>query len=298
VRQAILMYVCEGEQAIALGALRSLARACPGLSYDLFLVDDGSQSRVAQQLARRLPPGIAVGRLLELPRSLGYRGCIERLLIGARAIVNSGVPYRLIVKLDADTLVLRADLGEHLLSACSGRVGIWGCCFPMRYRDRVLLLADILPVGFRRRTIEGTIQRDWELARWRPVWWTSIGLRAFRNGFRFWIVPGSFFVWSGDTLRKIAAQGLLDCHRAGRHGFVTSEDDLFTTLLTLAAGDPLHDLQDAHPTWGLARMPRTQSFEGVVAADPFVVHPLKADGETAALREMLERRIGLDAADA
>lgn len=292
-RHAILMYVCEGEQAIALSALRSLARACPGLSFDLFLVDDGSPSRVAQRLARSLPPEISLGRLIELPRSLGYRGCIERLLLGARAIVDSGVPYDWILKLDADALVLRADLGRHLAAVCAGATGVWGCVFPMRHRDRLLLLADLLPAGFRRRTVDGTIRRDWELRRWRPVWWLGIGLRAFRHGFRFRMVPGSFFVWSGATLRKIAAAGLLDRHRTGRHGFVTSEDDILTTLLTLAVGDPLHDLQDRHPTWGLVRMPRTQKLEELLAADPFLVHPLKADGPLLALRAELEQRIGL-----
>jgi hypothetical protein len=295
-RNAILMYVCEGEQTIALTALRSLARASAGLSYELFLVDDATPSRIGRQLAGRLPRGITVGRLIELPRSLGYRGCIERLLIGARAIAESGVPYELVVKLDGDTLVLRADLGRHLLDTCSGRAGVWGCSFPMRQRDRLLLLADLLPAGLRRRTVDGTIRRGWQLGRWRPVWWAGIGLRAFVNGFRFRTVPGSFFVWSGATLRKVASQGLLDRHRIGRHGFITSEDDVLTTLLTLAVGDRLHDLHDHHPTWGLVRMPRTQSYEEVVAADPYVVHPLKADGVMRELRERLESRIGLQPA--
>jgi len=161
-------------------------------------------------------------------------------------------------------------------------------------RNRVLLLADLLPMGFRRRLgKDGTLERNWELARMGSVWWADIGYKAMFQGFRFRYFGGPCYILGGQTVLKLAQAGFLNRVQEDRHGFLTSEEDVLMTLAVTAVGTAITDLREIHPRWAEFQIsPRTTL--GKLAADqPFLVHPLKASPAGDALRERVRSAFGL-----
>jgi len=278
------MTVCEGEGDIARDAISSLLGDAPPASIDAFVIDDASKSRVGKALVDHCASLGVTAELKVLPDPLGFRGCVSRLITGLAWIAEPGrPPYDFVVKLDPDALFLRPDFLRFIARHCSPR-GIWGMVGPMRKRDRVLLLADLFPAGFRRKTTGTLIQRAWEPRRFRPVWWADIGRRALLNGFRFRYANGSMYALGGDTLRALAGRGYLQRRVAGRHGFITSEEDLMATLLTFAAGHGLTDLNQISPAWGEPHAGPHTDPQRLLAAGTYLLHPLKANPAGSELR--------------
>ena len=187
---AVFLKVCEGEYDIDWDALMSLAQSCKGADISLFVLDDASQSQVGKRLADKFYEAtLNPVDCLELPRSLGFRGSGQRAFLGLERIASSGEAFDIVVKIDADALVVRNDLGDFLEKSCPNRLGLYGAGNLMRWRDRLLYLMDYLPMGFNRALVDGVIQREWQLSRNYPVWWIDFGRRALLNGFRFTTFP-------------------------------------------------------------------------------------------------------------
>jgi hypothetical protein len=287
-RIALLMSVCEGDKAIAREAASALIRGSAGAKFDVFILDDASPSRVGEMLAEhcgKLPGVLSTGVKL-LPAPVGFRGGVTRVILQLQWIASVGTPYDIVMKIDPDSLVVREDFLDsfrHDIVRRGGR-GLWSIAHPNRFRDVVLFLADLLPAGFRRKTVGTIIQRDWELSRMRPVWWSDIGWRALFHGYRFRYSHGAFYAFGGETFREIARRGYLDRLVIGRHGFVTSEEDPMATVLTRAVGDPLIDLNQLVPNWGIAFLGSQARAEEVLSSGTYLVHPIKDNDSGRKLR--------------
>jgi hypothetical protein len=269
------MVVCEGEFEVGWEALRSLLAACKDHDLELFFLDDGSPSRVGRRLAERLKAERELPtECIELEKSLGFRGSAVRAFTGLAHIARSGKAFDAVIKIDADALVLREDLGAFIAAACRDGRGLFGEQHAMRARDRVLYAADQLPAGFTREVVDGTIQRRWRLSRLKPVWWADLGRKALLNGFKFQYIPGCFWFLGGQTLAALDAAGHLRRDQA-THGFVFNDDLLLTTAV-LAIGHPIVDLATLSPSFGgTMGMSERTPLDEVLRRRPFVVHPLK-----------------------
>jgi hypothetical protein len=276
------MSVCQGESDIARDAITSLlGDAAPG-GIEAFILDDASPSRVGQAVVDHCASLGIPARLKVMPSRVGFRGGITRVVTTLKWIADTAaaehsgrpLPYDLVVKLDPDSLLLRRDTVAFLAGRCPRR-GIAGILHNMRRRDQLLFLADLLPVGFRRQSVDGVVHHKWEFRRFGPVWWSDIGRRALLNGFRFRYTHGALYVIGGETLQSLAAAGYLHRPLAGRHGFMTSEEDPMASVLTAAVGHPIVDLNAPGAPFGEAYAWPDMDPAPLLAAGAFLLHPLK-----------------------
>ncbi len=289
-RIAVLLCVCDSDATLAEDVVTTLSSSASEHELRFFIMDDASKSHAGDRLAehaRRLGKKATCTRL---PQSLGFRGCIQRTCEGLREVVASGEPFDLVIKHDPDALVIRTDLGAFLAEHCRADDAMWGIPFTMRRRDRVLLLADLVPFGFRRRRKGHLVDRKWEPKRLYPVWWFSAGVRALAaGGFRFTTPGGGFYAIAMPLVRKMVEKGYLDRPNYERHGLITTEEDVMAGLLVRAVGGRVVDLGTISPRFGDLGISRTPDAKTLRANGHFVVHPLKATPEgLACRRELLE----------
>ncbi len=288
---AIFMKVCGGEYEIAWDSLTALADACAEANITLFVLDDASPSRVGKRLTEKFSEMTKnTVNCYELPKSLGFRGSAYRAFLGLDRITNSGEVFDIVIKIDADALVVRRDLGNFIEKVGSNGYGLYGVSNPMRLRDRLLYLADFLPIGFKRKKIEQVIQRQWQLNRVSPVWWTDFGSKALCNGFRFNFIPGCFWFLGGKTLQRLKEVGYLSLDQS-KHGFVFNDDLLLTTAV-YAINHPVVDLATLSfsPHWyGTMSMGENTPIETIKTLKPYVLHPLKDNPEAWERRRKLKK---------
>jgi hypothetical protein len=281
--------VCEGELEMAKDAAQSLVTTLAEHETSAWVLDDGSRSSVGVALTEYLRSELGINaECLRLPASLGFRGSAQRAFIGLEKISHLERQPDVVVKIDADALVVRPDLGQLVARVCPDGIGLYGEAKPMRYRDRVLYLADQLPLGFSRELKDGIIQRKWALNRTRPVWWNDLALRALLHGFRFKFIPGCFWFLGGKTLSALRDSGTL-VRSQSASGFVFNDDIILTTA-TYALGHRVVDLADESPHWQRTMsMSETTPLSEILRVKPYVVHPLKNnDAAWARRRELRE----------
>jgi hypothetical protein len=286
-RIALLMTVCEAERRIAPGALASVVAALPGTDLTLFIVDDASPSHVGRGLLDLYPH--LPGHLVRFERSLGFTGTARRLFAGLAAIADSKTEFDAIVKFDPDALVVTDDLAGFIGAVAPDGRGLHGVISRMRKRDALLLVADLFPVGFRRRYRDGVIQRKWELSRLRPVWWWGIGWRAVLRGMRFRYIAGGLCILGGRTLRELGQRGWLRLKHEGRHGF-TFTDDMLLSVATVALGHAISDPARIRPNWAVLDGDHATDWEGKLAAGALVLHPLKDNPRADEVRKMVAEK--------
>ncbi len=271
---ALLMIVCESEEAIAWDTLSSLAEACAGAKQTLFLIDDASPSGIGNRLSERFRETTGqAAECYELRQSLGFYGMAHRLFLGLSRIAATGRPFDMVIKIDPDACIVRRDLLPFLREICPEGVGLFGESWRMRRRDAALLLADLLPFGFKRKSVGDIIYHDWQLRRLYSVWWSDFGRRALLRGFRFGVIVGGFFFLGGKTLDKLASAGWLTRDQR-KHGF-TFCDDTLMTIAAYAVGDPVIDLRMTSSQWGFLAITEESPLESIVPYRPYVVHCLK-----------------------
>lgn len=284
----VLYGVYEGDKNIAPYALEQLLTILAGHTVDVLILDDASPSRVGERLATTFK-GPVPRRMDLLVRefSQGYRGSIDRTFGALAWIARCGRVYDYVLRVDTDIHFCRRDLAELFKPGVLPELGITGQTLAMRSRDLVQILMDILPVGFRRRHLpDRTIAHTWELSRFRPVWWQSIGWRALWHGFRGVILPGCFIAMSGKTLAEMSRRGWLDRPRASIG--LSFGDDTIMSVATVALGHPITDLRTLIPDWSCDLfLTPAATAEGIREKRRYYVHPMKDAGWAMALREAL-----------
>lgn len=272
---ALFMNVCEGEYEMGLSALQTLIQSCQSNDLQFFVVDDASPSKAGQRLAAQFRA--LTGQpadCLELPKSLGFRGNAQRAFMGLHRIATCGEEFDAVIKIDADAIVIRKDLGEFIADVCVDGIGLYGEAYPMRLQDKILYLADFIPFGFKRKLVDGIIQRQWQFSRLYPVWWVDLGFKALLNGFRFRYIPFCFWILGGKTLQKLSSQGYFTRDQS-RYGFVFN-DDLMLTSAVYAVNHRVVDLSAVSPHWQRSLAASEEvPLADIVAHKPYVVHPLK-----------------------
>jgi hypothetical protein len=286
---AVLLTVCEGEYEIARYACMSVLRSTPGHTCWFQIVDDGSPSQVGHRLLDQLRDSDAEGHVHRLGFSLGFRGCAQRTCEGLNQIARSGRSFDIVLKLDPDTLIIGGQqLGQFLDQYCCNPAEMWGSLHTMRKRDRVLFAADFLPLGFRRKAKGYVLTRQWELGRFRPVWWFRFGWRAVTSGrFRFRHPGGGFYILAADLVRKMHARGYLDSIYQGRHGFVSSEEDLIATMLCLAVGGRIRNFEEVRPGFAQLGYRTVSGGQSATNLNHVVIHPIKDTPDGQACRAAL-----------
>lgn len=277
---AVILAVCEGELSIAVDVINTfLAIARNGRhSITVHILDDASPSDVGGQLQRLFSdpsPKFAV-KSQRLASGLGFRGCVARTVELLRCVADSVPPYQFVIKIDPDTMVVRHDIVDRLadlVDAAKGH-GMWGYLHLMPWKYRIPLLADLLPIGFRRKVVGTQLRREWELNRWSPVWWSDIGRAAFADGFRFRFAGGGFYVVGGESIRMMRDRGYLSRTVQGKQGLVSSEEDLVTTIMCKAVGAPVLDLNQNGLAGQLSVSP-TCAVAEMVQSGMFVLHPMR-----------------------
>jgi hypothetical protein len=292
-RLALIMAVCEGEYACGIDAIESMRRSCAGAEIDLYLIDDASPSRVGEALAAEFQRRGLWAVCQTLDSTIGFRGCAMRSFTLLASVARSGRPYDLVVKMDPDTLVIRDGLLEIMKKHCLGGEGIWGPRQKMRLKDRIPLLLDLLPAGFRRRRRGTIIEHAYELRRFRPVWWNRMGWNALRRGFKFQFVPGAMMIISMRTVQKALEREYLENRFNRGHGFITSEEDIMVSLLITACGAPVNDLRIMVPDYGDVSVSDTADPNQLLSRGLYFVHPVKPTGRGERLRAALLARSGL-----
>jgi hypothetical protein len=283
--------VYEAEKTFAQQTLGQLLDILQSHDVHVLVLDDASPSFVGKSLQAAF-----VGRqrvtfeVIRNEKSSGFRGAMDRTLFAFRHLAGNPQEFDYILRVDADLFFNRKDLAGIFESGLLPKQGMVGTFAEFRGRDFIQLLADLLPLGFRRRQVNGVVEHKWELKRMRPVWWWDLGLRAIMNGFRRRFIGGPFQIIAGTTLREWAGRGWLDRKPLAGLGLVFGED-VMSNVLVKALNHPLVDLAELVPDWAcdMAINPHKGGPEFIQANRYYLVHPLKGDAWGLRLRQELER---------
>jgi hypothetical protein len=156
----------------------------------------------------------------------------------------------------------------------------------MRLRDSLLLYADHLPVGLKRKSDGARIEHRWELSRGRPVWWSDFGYRSWWNGYRPTYMAGAFLFLGFETVRRMYELGYLS--RDQSHHGLMFQDDVLITIATYATGHPVVDLRKDCSNWDFLGTTEHSPLEPIVQGKPYVVHHLKNNPDAWARRRELQ----------
>ena len=292
-RLAVMTFAYEGDRRLAFEMLDSLVRSFDGEPFDLFVTDDASPSYVGEQIrAWGRARNIAV-TVVRHDEKRGFRGAIERTVRLLREIAEQKHRYDLVLRIDTDALVIRPGLARALLAMAKDRRALYGVQRPMRGRDRIGLLLDLLPFGLRRCMNGREILRQTKLSRLRPVWWWRIGLSALLRGFRFRYVEGSCYAFGGEVPRALADAGLLQRHRADGHGLLSSEEDVMSMMMCRSLGLPFVATDAIDPTWKHVNTIGAGVLELAPEAAPYVIHALKDTPADDDLRQRIKAHMPL-----
>ncbi|MES2745846.1 MAG: glycosyltransferase family A protein [Bdellovibrionota bacterium] len=282
---AVFFGVYEAERAFAAHTLGQMLEILEGHEVHVHIVDDGSESRVGAEVAARFAnvPKVTIS-VVRYEKPLGYYRLMEKTLSAFQFIANLDASFDHIIRLDADLLFVRKDIARLFNENLLPKKGLVGISTAFRKRDFLLLLSDLLPLGFRRAQRGGKISHKWQ-KRTGAVWWYDLGLRAFLNGFRMNFMPGSLQIMGGDTLKALQAKGWLNRNPAFDMGLVLGED-VMTSILVKAVNHPLIPISSLLPEWKseLYLNAAQSDKQSLIDAQLFVAHPLKSDATSMALR--------------
>jgi hypothetical protein len=287
-RVLVLMMMCENDKNIARKTLAQFVEIAGRHELHVLAFDDASPSRCGDALAREFQPRLSGAfDVLVARRSRGFYRILENKLDMLRAVVSSGRRYDYVVKIDPDIHFTNRLVASVFDEGTLPMRGQFGPVHTMRHRDHVQALADMLPVGFRRRNRAGIIDHKWEFMGPRKVWWADIGREAWRRGWRGEFIPGGFYVLTWDTLSELARCGYLD--RDDRSMGLVFGDDVVMSIMVKAMGHPIVSFEDLVPRWSCDMFVR----EGMTAAEiraksHAFVHPLKEKGWAQRLRAELQ----------
>lgn len=282
---AVALQVCDADLDLALAAAETFLASAPGVRTHFLLTDDASQRGVGEEAARRIERLGATARLLPMDRARGYHGTATRVGRQLAHAQQHGEDFDLVVKIDPDTLFVSDRLGPLLRGLAEETSPfLAGQVLPLRRRDAVLMLADMLPLGLRRRIADGVIEHRWG-PRFRPTAVTAAGPAALRRGYRFTFFAGGMLVLNRPLLDAMARRNLLDWspHRLG----LLFHDDVVFSVIAAACGAKAIDLADH----GTLRLMKGASLDRHVEPGWCFVHPVKQGPEGDRLRAEVRAKL-------
>jgi hypothetical protein len=272
----ILIFFCvyEAERSFAAGTLEQLLDVWSHCVITLHIHDDASPSQLGYTLSKQFSRSVLV-RVTRLERSRGFHGLGEYWLSFLHQSAACADRYDYVVRVDADIHLGSRRLGDLLRPDHSPSCGLLGNTLAMRHRDFLLWIADLTPAGLRRKLqADGRMEHRWELGRTRPVWWSDIGWRALRQGFRGRIVTGPLQILASPTLIAIEQSGWLARPRSAT-GFIF-QDDVLLSMMVHALGHPILDIRKIIDGWNATCFlaPGTP-IKSILASRFDFLHPLK-----------------------
>jgi hypothetical protein len=290
VKLAIFFGVYEAEKDFAESTLRQLLDILQGHEVYVLILDDASPSQVGDALLKAFS-GRSQAKLevIRNSSSSGFRGAMARTLMAYEHIAQLNQDFDYVLRVDADLFFNRKDLASLFDSHQLPAQGLCGVMTKFRWRDLILLMADLMPFGFRRRQNQGFVEHKWE-ARLHPVWYWDLGVRAIAYGFRRRFLGGPFQILAAATLRELHTRGWLRRKPLARLGLIFGED-VMTNIMVKALHHPLHDLADLVPDWACDMAVHPHKHDPLLkqANKYYLIHPLKGDAWGMNLRKELER---------
>lgn len=247
-RKRILLHygVYEGDRPYAAQTLDQVLDFLAPHELTVHIQDDASPSYVGRRLAEQFSHRVNL-RLTRIDQSLGYHGTAERTLSLLHALAVDGQSYDYVLRVDPDIYLTSGKLARLFDEDLLPDRGLVGTTNQMRLRDLVLWLADLVPVGWRRRQLaDGRMEHDWVI-RTVPVWWRDIGLSALKRRFRGRMATGVLYVLAWSTLSALHECGWLS--RSRQPMGLLFQDDLFLSTMVWALGHPLSDINEFIPEW-------------------------------------------------
>ncbi len=292
-RIAVVTFTYEQDKDITFELLESILLSFRTANFDIFLTDDASASKVGEQvIAWARERGMNAYCLRDDERQ-GFRGAVDRTIRILKLLAAHPVEYDAILRIDTDALVIKSGLDKALLSACHDPKSLYGVIRYMRPKDRVGLLLDLLPMGFKRHAKGAMILHDFSLKRLRPVWWSYAGMKAFTKGFNFGYVEGSCYALGGQVPRLLEQKGYLRRYDRNAHGLLTSEEDIIVTMLCRAANIPIRELDRVDPSWKHVNTIGERVLDCKDHEIPYVIHPLKADNHGKTFRQKIREKMSM-----
>ena len=283
-RFAVILQVCEHDQALAQAALESYRLSTPGLETHYFIMDDASPNRVGEQLQEELEDlGLPV-TLTTLSRPHGYHGLALRFAKILENVYASGVRFDAIVKFDSDTLFTSPRFSDTLKEFIRLRgPAIAGVRGKLRFRDRILLTMDLLPFGFRRQIVDDQIIHRWG-PRPRPTAISRVLRQALKRGYRYTYVNGAMSIYNMALIDEMARRKWLPDSLEAIGLMFT--DDLTPAVAAIACDAHFYDLDRDGANW----LSPHAVVNDVDEHDWMFVHPVKMTPRNCELRaEILGR---------
>lgn len=250
--------VYEGDRPYAAQTLDQVLDLLAPHELTVHIQDDASPSYVGRCLAEQFSHRVNL-RLTRIDQSVGYDGTAERTLSLLHALAVKGQTYDYILRVDPDIYLASRRLArlfdEDLWPDC----GLVGTTNQMRRRDLVLWLADLVPVGWRRRQLaDGRMEHGWEI----------------RTGFRGRMVTGVLYVIARSTLFTLHERGWLSRSRQALG--LLFHDDVFLSTTVRALGHPVLDINEFMPEWKAELfIQRDTPVDTLRSRQLDLLHPLK-----------------------
>lgn len=268
----ILIAVCDADREIAIDAVLSFADGVDPLKLTLTIVDDGSAERVGDNLAESVRGSFSKVTVVRIDPPRGFRGGTERVFRGWKSIVENNTG-EFVMKIDPDTLCIRSGFLNHIQPQAHAGLAL-GAVKAMRRKDAVAFLLDMFPVGLRRQVREGWIEKDMRPTRIGNVWWWSMGLTALRRGWSFDYAPGGCVIFPRKVVEHTVGHYLSRANFS-RHGLITSEEDVLTSVATYASGTSFSGLYIDEQTAVELSVNINTTLEQALNDGLWVVHPIK-----------------------
>jgi hypothetical protein len=284
----VLLMTCEKDLAIARATLAQLVELFRHHELHILLFDDGSPSQGGHLLEREFEARIkGTFSVLKNERPKGYLRLVENFMAMLAKAVSDGIDYDYVLRTDPDVHFCDRTLLDLFDDGRLPKRGVIAPHFPMRRRDFLLVLADLVPFGFQRRRRGETYDRKWQFAGFRRVWWSGFGWAALHRGYRGEVTPGSFVLMAWETVQAIARTGAFERDHA-QTGLVFA-DDLMVAILAKAVGHPIHHVKDLVPSWSCEMfLPEGMEVELLRNERHAFVHPVKDSPWGSALRHALK----------
>ena len=283
----LLFMVCEKDKSIAKYLLDQLVDLCGDIDLHMLIYDDGSESHLGDTLRQEFADQIT-GQIevIRSPSNRGYYRLQQNLLKMLRHTVASGVSYDFVMKIDPDVHFTDRRWAQLLDLSKLPPLGITGPIIKLRKRELVQIVGDLMPIGFRRRKINGQIDHKWQWRFYRKVWWRDIGWRAiFRKSIRY-VAPGSCYLLAWESVIEMSSRGYFDRDHE-EIGLIFAEDFLLT-ILTTSLGHPVTALSDIDPQFKCdIYIDPSSSVNEIREQNFYYIHPLKSTPEADQLRRSL-----------